>query len=273
MPVVRRPAVGIMHRMAEGVRRNWTRDETLLAFRLYCHTPFGRLHRSNPDIIALAERLGRTPSAVGMKACNFASLDPNHRDRGVSGLGNTSALDKQIWEEFQRQPAEIAAEAEATADTWPVTRGSAVDRGDRPSRPAATGDSEVARVVRVRRLQRFFRSTVLTSYGGTCALTGLAIPEQLVASHIIPWSQNEHRRVDPTNGICLNALVDRAFDRYLITFDQDLRTVLSDRLANLADPPWPLADLDGRRLTLPSRWLPDEAALHHHRTEFSRLHS
>jgi hypothetical protein len=32
-----------MHRMAEGVRRNWTCDETLLAFRLYCHTPFGRL--------------------------------------------------------------------------------------------------------------------------------------------------------------------------------------------------------------------------------------
>lgn len=50
----------------------WTRDELLIAFNLYCRTPFGRLHRGNPDIIAMAELLGRTPSSVSMKLCNFA---------------------------------------------------------------------------------------------------------------------------------------------------------------------------------------------------------
>ena len=41
--------------MADAPRRNWTRAETLLAFRLYCGTPFGRLHQSNPDIVAPAD--------------------------------------------------------------------------------------------------------------------------------------------------------------------------------------------------------------------------
>ena len=94
-------------------RRNWTRDETLIAFRLYCRTPFGKLHQTNPEIIDLSERLGRTPSAVGMKACNFASLDPKQRQRGIRPLSNTSTLDEQLWAEFQANPEAIAAEAEA----------------------------------------------------------------------------------------------------------------------------------------------------------------
>ena len=40
----------------------WTRDETLVAFNLYCRTPFGRLHARNQEIIELASALGRTPT-------------------------------------------------------------------------------------------------------------------------------------------------------------------------------------------------------------------
>jgi putative restriction endonuclease len=67
--------------MSKQPRRNWLRSETLIAFGLYCRTPFGELHQSNPAIVELSGRLGRTPSAVGMKACNFASLDPRQRER------------------------------------------------------------------------------------------------------------------------------------------------------------------------------------------------
>src|SRR3712207_5494392 len=91
----------------------WNRPETLVAFRLYCATPFGKLHQTNPDIVALAARLGRTPSAVGMKACNFASLDPRQRERGISALGNVSGQDVRVWEEYAVDPAAVAAEAEA----------------------------------------------------------------------------------------------------------------------------------------------------------------
>ena len=52
------------------------------------------------------------------------------------------------------------------------------------------------------------------------------VPELLNASHIIPWSKDIARRADPCNGIALNALYDRAFDRGLITFDESFRQVL-----------------------------------------------
>jgi hypothetical protein len=60
--------------MAERIA--WTRDQQLIALRLYMRTPFGKLHGRNPDIIALA---ARTTNALAMKACNFASLDPDFR--------------------------------------------------------------------------------------------------------------------------------------------------------------------------------------------------
>lgn len=51
-----------------------------------------------------------------------------------------------------------------------------------------------------------------------------------MASHIIPWNTAEQHRLDPQNGIALNALNDKAFDRGLITFDTDLRLVCASSL-------------------------------------------
>ena len=67
-------------------RKKWTRDELIVVFNLYCKSPFGRIHRSNPEIVRLAESIGRTPSAVAMKMVNFASFDPVHQNRNVKGL-------------------------------------------------------------------------------------------------------------------------------------------------------------------------------------------
>jgi len=53
----------------------WTREQLIATLDLYCRTPFGRLHRINPDVVTLAEAIGRTPSAVAMKLVNFASFD------------------------------------------------------------------------------------------------------------------------------------------------------------------------------------------------------
>ena len=52
-------------------RRNWTREETILALALYCKIPFGRINKSNAQIIQLAESIWRNPSALAMKMCNF----------------------------------------------------------------------------------------------------------------------------------------------------------------------------------------------------------
>jgi len=90
----------------------------------------------------------------------------------------------------------------------------------------------------------------------------------LVASHIIPWSTSVELRAEPRNGLCLNALFDRAFDRGLITIDEDLRVVVSKRLKEAADSAvlaCSLAECEGRGLTLPVRLPPAPEALERHR--------
>ena len=53
----------------------------------------------------------------------------------------------------------------------------------------------------------YFRQIVIANYKGKCAITGIDIPDLLLASHIFPWSKNEEERLNPENGICLIAFV------------------------------------------------------------------
>ena len=62
----------------------WTREQTLIAINLYCKLPFGKLHKTNPIIVGVAEKMGRTASSLRMKLCNFASLDPVQSARGIA---------------------------------------------------------------------------------------------------------------------------------------------------------------------------------------------
>lgn len=57
-------------------RQNWTREETLKAFALYFILPSGKHDKKNPDIVALANELGRTPSSVVLKLGNIKANDP-----------------------------------------------------------------------------------------------------------------------------------------------------------------------------------------------------
>src|SRR5690348_6566182 len=106
--------------MAE--RIGWTRPQLLIALRLYMREPFGRLHGRNPEIISLAEKIGRTPGALAMKGCNFASLDPVFRASDRTGLSGASAADRALWQEFTTNSEVISAEAEDVfAELEPAT--------------------------------------------------------------------------------------------------------------------------------------------------------
>ncbi|MFL6227530.1 MAG: HNH endonuclease [Pyrinomonadaceae bacterium] len=226
--------------------------------------PFGKLHQRNPEIIELSRLIGRTPSAVAMKACNFASLDPVQKARNISALGNVSRADRELWAVFERHSESIADEAEIAYE-------SLIYRQTKPKEEKLVvpqGPTEVERVVRTRRVQGFFRATVLASYEFRCALSEIALSELLNASHIIPWNADEERRADPRNGIALNALYDRAFDRGLITFDESLRMVISSRLKK-REPPQAqrnaFLEVEGKRLRNPYRFSPDPTAIAYHR--------
>ena len=65
---------------------------------------------------------------------------------------------------------------------------------------------------------------------GKCAITGIDIPDLLLASHIIPWSKNEEERLNPENGICLSPLYDRAYDKGYIGINEKFEVLLSKDL-------------------------------------------
>lgn len=149
--------------------RKWIRPETLAAFALYCKLPFGKLHSRNPEIIALAARLGRTPDSITFRCVNLASLDPTHRKRGVKGMKNVSAMDRKVWSEFQNDPEAVAAEAILA---FGDPSGLIDDLQVEPALPAAKG-KERKQLVSVRVNLGFFRKLILASFNESCAVCSL----------------------------------------------------------------------------------------------------
>lgn len=92
--------------------KRWTKEETIIAFNLYCKIPFKKAVKSNYDVIHCAQLIGRSPSSVAMKLGNFGSLDPELASKGISGLTNRSKLDEEVWEDFNKNWEDLAFESE-----------------------------------------------------------------------------------------------------------------------------------------------------------------
>ncbi len=221
--------------MAEA--RRWTRDELLVVLNLYEKLQFGQFHSKQPVIIEVAARMQRTPGSVAMKLSNLASLDPKLRARGIVGLEGASNLDKEMWEEFQaNREALVPASEEAMRKLFNATEQEEVEIignvgvAVQPALSPPEGPTSSTAQVTVRRGQQYFRQVVLNAFGGRCGVTGIAVRELLVASHILPWATFPKSRLEPQNGISLSRLHDGAFDHGLITFDENYRLVLSERL-------------------------------------------
>lgn len=74
--------------------------------------------------------------------------------------------------------------------------------------------------------------------------TGLDQPELLRASHMKPWADcsDDRERLDPFNGLLLAVHWDAAFDKGLVTFEEDGTARLSEKLskrASFLSPPPP----------------------------------
>ncbi len=244
--------------------RPWTPEERLIVLRFYLQTPFGRLHRGNQEIIAIAKQLNRSASSIAMKASNFASLDPKILGRGLKGLQGASEADRVLWEQMNQNKEWFARESEDAATRLGLPGSEAVSAADLPRDIPTERLAEVT----VRVAQSFFRKAVLAAYDDACAISGLAVPALVNASHIIPWSKDEKRRADPTNGIALNALYDRAFDRGLISFDPQMKVMVSSRLKGEHVPEFhrtALLGIEGMEAARPIRFEADPEALEYHR--------
>lgn len=100
--------------------------------------------------------------------------------------------------------------------------------------------------VKVSRIgQGKFRTLLLEKWGG-CAVTGCDCNAVLIASHIKSWSdcmkdgldnKSESKgrfrdAIDPHNGLLLIPNLDKAFDKHLISFDDDGKIIISKTLKN-----------------------------------------
>jgi putative restriction endonuclease len=232
-------------------RRNWSEDEVRKALALYLRTTFGRMHSRNPEIISLAQDIGRTAGSVALKLVNLASLDSSIP---AKGMANASATDRRVWQTFLDNPDSLTLPA---VFDFPEPNYGAFAEG--------TGANMLVQSMR-RVGQDVFRQAVLTSYRGQCAVTGIDDMRLLNASHIVGWSDDALHRMNLRNGICLGALHDRAFDRHLITFDQDLRMLIRSDVPAVAKAA--LQRGASTHLRLPERFLPDPDLLARHRRAF-----
>jgi hypothetical protein len=96
--------------------------------------------------------------------------------------------------------------------------------------------TEAERLIVQRIGQDVFRDRLMDYWQGRCPLTGISDPPLLRASHIVPWSEcdSDAERLDVHNGLLLSALWDAAFDRALVTFDDEGRPEFSARLSEAA---------------------------------------
>jgi putative restriction endonuclease len=245
------------------MRNNWTREEHIIAFNLYSQIPFGTIHIRNPKIKELARLIGRSVGSVSRKLANFSRLDPFLQKRGIRGLEHGAKGEEEVWKEFIERPEALAFESErllANRLGKSVEEVSEVEVDDLP-----VSGKEREAIVRVRVNQSFFRRRVLSAYCFRCCVTGLTMRPLLVASHVIPWAKDAANRLNPRNGLCLNALHDRAFDQGLMWIEADFVIRISPKLRESNNDSaqtinW-LMSFDGKPLLIPKGFSPDAQLL------------
>ncbi|KAB2917347.1 MAG: HNH endonuclease [Bacteroidetes bacterium] len=199
-----------------------------------------------------------------MKIGNFGSFDPALKEKGIVGLTNTSKLDEEVWNEYYNDWDRLGIDAEEIIAKYRNTSLEVIAGVDIKNLPEG---KERETLVKTRINQQFFRDTILVSYNTRCAITGLNIPELLVASHIVPWAKDKANRLHPTNGICLNALHDKAFDKGLLTITNDYKIKVSKYINDFEKEPSVVSlvkNFDGKEIILPNRFLPASEFLEYH---------
>jgi putative restriction endonuclease len=247
----------------------WTREELILVFNLYLKLPFGKLHRNTPEVIEMASLIGRTVNSIAIRLTNFAACDPYHKDRGVKGMVGGIKQCQPIWDEFFGNKELLIFESEnILAEKENQTIETKFDDLLFDLKDLK-GETKL-RQVKTRVNQNVFRQIVISNYSGKCAISGIDIPELLLASHIVPWSKNEEERLNPENGICLSALYDKAYDKGLIAINEQYQILISDKLKKKKDAVYYgkyFAPIENKSLIQPQRYFPKKDFIQYHLDE------
>jgi len=247
--------------------KGWTRQQLIVAFGLYCQMPFGKMHSKNPKLVKYSKLIDRTPSALAMKLTNIASLDPAITNTGRKGLKGASTADRSMWDEMINDWERFAIEISQTFDNLADNDAcEAYSKHEKNTTEVSYAGKDKIVQTTIRVGQAFFRNSVLSAYNNQCCITGLTEPRLLIASHIVPWSQDKENRLNPKNGLALSMLHDKAFDIGLITIERDM-TVLVSKNIKIKDEFFnsSIHSYDGKEIFLPEKFQPDEKFLLYHR--------
>lgn len=169
-----------------------------------------RFQAASPSLIP---ELSRSFSPPINSSCEFAALNEAELAALIRRAAELSrALPSQAATDYQQAVAAELAEL-----------------------PTGIVGTEVERLVRQRVGQNKFREAMLAYWGGACAVTGVAIPEVLRASHATPWAEctSDAERLDVFNGFLLSANLDALFDRFLISFDEHGYLIIAPALTGI----------------------------------------
>lgn len=237
----------------------WTREHEIITLDLYCRIPFNKANNSNKEIQEIAQLLGRSVNSVKMKIGNFGSFDPELKRRGIGGLDGTSQLDENIWNEYYGHWNQLAYDAKALISQY---KGKTIEEVSGIEDTKLPQGKERERIVKQRINQTFFRNAVLTSYSMQCCITGINEPKLLEASHILSWAEDEENRTNPSNGLCMNALMHKAYDSYLLSVSPDYTIYISEKLLENESASGKNLDffrkVNGEKIILPNRFLPSK---------------
>ncbi|MCQ2259335.1 MAG: HNH endonuclease [Bacteroidaceae bacterium] len=247
----------------------WTREHEIVTLDLYCNIPFQKANNSNKDIQRLAEVLKRSVNSVKMKIGNFGSFDPELKRLGIGGLGGTSRLDEDVWNEYYGHWDKLAFDAKQILAH--LNNNTIEEEADIDLRSLPQG-REKERIVKQRINQTFFRNAVLSSYSNRCCITGIAEPHLLEAAHIMSWADDEQNRTNPSNGLCMNALMHRAYDNMLMSVSPDFIICFSEKLLDEESVNERQIEffsaVNGHQIIKPNRFLPDRNFLAQHYEKF-----
>lgn len=246
----------------------WSREETIVAFNVYCKIPFKDSSKTHPMIKKYAQILGRTPSALNMKVGNIGRLDPDLQKQGITGLVHGAKMEEEVWQDFAGNPEHLAFESEriiAELQGMSVEENIEIDTHDLPQ------GKEREVIVRQRVNQSFFRMAVLSAYNNKCCISGVSNSELLEACHIVDWADDVVNRTNPKNGLCMNPFFHKAYDQFFIAISPDLVLNISDELLqNTDDDKFEgyLRSINGKRIALPDKFFPDKEFLQLHHEKF-----
>lgn len=241
----------------------------MLVMNLYTKIQYGQFNNRNKQVIELAQLIGKTPGAVAYKLVHLSSQDPFHQNRGIKGLANPGKNAIAIYKEFQEDWNEMLFQSEVLlAKMKNTTIEEEYPESIKSSFSALKGKEgvDVKRNVKSRVGQNLFRKIVLNNYSTECTICRLNIDNLLIASHILKWSESPKERLNPSNGLCLCSIHDKAFETGYIAISPDYKIKISSKIDDVLDPTkTALFDRhENEKIVFPDKFYPDPKFLDFH---------